>query len=36
MLRAVVDTNGHLLDAAVFYPEFDVCGPLVFLDCLRA
>jgi len=32
----LVTYDGHLLDAAVFYPEFDICGPLEFLDCLRA
>ena len=24
------------MKAAVFYPEFDICGPLEFLDGLRA
>ncbi len=30
-----VTYDGHLLDAAVFYPEFDVCGLLEFLAGLR-
>ena len=31
----LVTCEGYLLDAAVFYPEFDVCGRLEFPGCLR-